>query len=152
MMERKPRQPTAKVPSGKCTQKQSLRVLIGDDDIEMRCLLGDALRKDGHTVVLAEDGVQVFQKVLFGVPSSSSGLNDEPMDVVILDNRMPGLTGLELLEHLRSSGREVPVILITAFADEQTRREARRLGAAAFLRKPFNMELLREAVCEVAKA
>ena len=148
IVEREPLQPTAKVPSGTFTQERSLRVLVGDDDVEMRRLLGDVLRKDGHVVVLAEDGVQAFRKVLVD-PESPTGFSDQPVDVIVVDNRMPGCTGLELLNYLQSAGREVPVILITAFADEQTRREARRLGAAAFLSKPFNMELLREAVREV---
>ena len=151
IVERESARPTDKVPVGTLAGERSLRVLVGDDDVEMRRLLGDVLRKDGHAVVLAEDGVQAFRKILVD-PASPSGFNDEPVDVIVLDIRMPGCTGLEVLESLQSAGREVPVILITAFADEQTRRTARRLGAAAFLSKPFNMELFREAVREVAKA
>ena len=149
--DHEPLQPTGKVLIGKLAEERPLHVLVGDDDIEMRRLLGDVLRKDGYTVELAEDGVQAFRKVLVD-PATPSGFTGEPVDVIVLDIRMPGCTGLEVLESLHSAGREVPVILITAFADEKTRREARRLGAAAFLSKPFNMELLREAVREVAKA
>jgi DNA-binding response OmpR family regulator len=70
---------------------------------------------------------------------------DEEVDLVISDIRMPVCSGLEILEGLRQAHRKIPVILMTAFGDDETRATANRLGAV-LLDKPFALEDLREAV------
>ena len=65
---------------------------------------------------------------------------------IILDIRMPGLTGFELQEKLTSKGIRIPVIIISAFDDAETRERARKLGATAFFRKPVDGQALLDAI------
>jgi FixJ family two-component response regulator len=65
---------------------------------------------------------------------------------LVLDVHLPGLSGLELQERLNGEDRGVPVLFITAYAEEQTREQALRAGAVAFLQKPFNDQSLLDAV------
>ena len=66
--------------------------------------------------------------------------------ILVLDVRMPGMTGLELQEQLAASGSKMPVIFITAHEDIQTRKTALETGAVAFLRKPVDDQMLFDAV------
>ena len=76
---------------------------------------------------------------------------DKPIDIdlVISDIRMPWVTGMEVLRGMRQCLGYPPVILITAFGDDQTHAEARQLGAAAVFDKPFDIEELLEKVREL---
>jgi two-component system response regulator FlrC len=112
-----------------------LRVLVVDDDDEMRSLLRRSLEFDGHHVTERDRGTQVLK-----------ALREAPFDLVILDNRMPGLNGLELLPALRREFPYVPVLLVTAFGGRQVASNALRLGAASYLEKPFRLGQLRDAI------
>jgi FixJ family two-component response regulator len=70
----------------------------------------------------------------------------EPPDCLILDIRLPGMSGIELLEHCVAAGMSLPVILITAHNDVQVRRRAARAGAVAFLHKPVDEQDLLQAI------
>jgi CheY-like chemotaxis protein len=109
------------------------RIVLAEDDREMRELLAWALRRDGYEVVQAENGMELLDRV---AASHESGM---PIDLVIADVRMPGVTGLEALDWLREAGCDEPVILITAFGDASTHQDATRLGAWAVLDKPFEI-------------
>jgi DNA-binding response OmpR family regulator len=113
----------------------SLRVLVVDDDEEMRNLLRRSLEFDGHHVTERDRGSQVLRT-----------LRDSTFDLVILDNLMPGLNGLELLPTLRREFPAVPILLVTAFGGRQTASSALRLGAASYLEKPFRLGQLRDAI------
>jgi len=110
------------------------RVMIAEDDIEMRKLLAWSIRKSGHETLHAESGTELLDQV------AALQLAGEPLDLLITDVRMPGLDGLEALDWLRELGVQVPVIVITAFGDPRTHQEASRLGAWAVLDKPFDLE------------
>jgi FixJ family two-component response regulator len=69
-----------------------------------------------------------------------------PPDCLVLDIRLPGMSGLELLEHCEAAGMSLPVILITARDDVQMRRRAERAGAVAFLHKPVDAQDLLQAI------
>jgi DNA-binding response OmpR family regulator len=116
-----------------------LRVLVGEDDLEMRRLVVQALRRDGYEVDEAGDGAALLELLRDRVASG------EPIHLVISDIRMPGCTGLQVLERLRSANDRVPVILMTAFGDDETRALAQRRGAVLF-DKPFLIDDLRKAV------
>ena len=76
---------------------------------------------------------------------------DPPMvDLIIADVRMPGAGGMEALTALQTASRRPPVILISAFGDAEMHTQANRLGAAAFFDKPFDLDLLRSAVRNLA--
>ena len=123
-------------------RNEPARVLVAEDDTAMRDLLAEALRRDGHDVIEVPDGRHLA--AYFEAAGDSEAALPLP-DLIISDVRMPGYTGLDILASLRAAQIDVPVILISAFADEATHREAFDLGAA-FLDKPFDLEALRRTV------
>lgn len=109
------------------------RVLVVEDDDEMRTLLCEVLRAHGFEPHAAADDSQAFLR-----------LREVPVDVVVLDKTLPGPSGLEILPKIRRLYPDVRVILVTAFGDEGTAGRARERGATEFLPKPFRMaDLLR---------
>jgi len=117
------------------------------------------LRKEGTLVYLIDDDQSVrraLQRLLrakgFDVNSFSSAeefLQSGKLAqraCIILDIRMPGLTGFELQEKLASMGVRIPVIAISAFDDKETRERARELGATSFFGKPVDGQALIEAI------
>jgi CheY-like chemotaxis protein len=116
------------------------RILVADDDAEMRCLIAHALRRDGHEVVEVCDGMELLQYLATHQLEVDSG---QAIDLLISDIRMPGRNGLDVLAGMRWADWSIPVILITAVGDAQVHAEARRLGAAAVFDKPFDLDDLR---------
>ncbi|WP_438015623.1 response regulator [Sorangium sp. So ce315] len=119
-----------------------VRVLLAEDDRELRQLLAVALRRDGYEVLEAHDGNHLLELMAASLVSSDGARPD----IVVSDVRMPGKTGLELLAGLRRDDRSTPVVLITAFGDPETHAEAYRLGADAVLDKPLDLDDLRLVV------
>ena len=104
-------------------------ILVADDDRDLVTALSIRLRALGNQVVEAYDGEEAFQVAQESKP-----------DLVILDVRMPaggGFAAIDRIKHSLST-RNVPVIFLTAFDDEEMREQARKLGAAGFFRKPFD--------------
>ena len=127
------------------------RVLVGEDDREMLKLVTCAILKESCEVVEARDGIELLGTLTGALDRSSSRRGVEGIDLVVSDVRMPGLSGLEVLRLLRKCDRELPFLLISAFADERTHEEARSLGASALLDKPFDLDTLREVVRAVLR-
>jgi CheY-like chemotaxis protein len=125
------------------------RVLLAEDDQPMAQLLTDVLRQEGFDVVGSTNGVELLDSVddLRGKVINGRFFD---VDLIISDIRMPWMSGLEALRELRQVDRATPVILITAFGDDRTHAEARRLGASAVLDKPFDMDDFRRTVHEHA--
>ena len=117
------------------SRTEGQRVLLSEDDPEMRAILVLALRKEGYDVTPCPDGVALVDRL--GAVLASE---DREYQMIISDIRMPGLDALEVLEGLSGWHDVPPVILITAFGDEATRNRARRLGAAAVIDKPFEID------------
>jgi len=130
------------------TMTRRPRILLVEDEFEMRRLLAEVLRKEGHDVTEAVSGTEGVDRM---VESWISGGSVEPFDLVISDVRMPGWTGLEILEIVATSGLATPVILITAFGTAETHAEAQRLGAVEVFDKPFELTSLLTAVREVVR-
>jgi two-component system nitrogen regulation response regulator GlnG len=103
------------------------RILIAEDDHEMAQLLGCLLHREGLTPLLAKDGIEALQLVRAGDP-----------DVLLADLRMPGMDGMELMRKAKDLDPELPVILITGFAEVRGAVEALRAGAHDYLAKPFD--------------
>ena len=117
--------------------RQATVSLIGvvDDDESVRDALSSLIRSAGYRCA-------VF-------PSAEAFLDSGQLgetDCALLDVRMPGLSGLQLQARLREIRSSLPVIFVTAQADEELRKRALRNGAAAFLGKPFNDEALLAAI------
>jgi CheY-like chemotaxis protein len=122
------------------------RVLVAEDDPEMRALVVQALRKDGHDVHPAVDGADLLAWIAEAfVGDGSFG----SIDVVVCDVRMPGHSGLEIVEYLFEARWRIPFVLMTAFGDDHTRRRAERVGAILF-DKPLILDELRAAVKQLA--
>lgn len=120
---------------GDCGRTQGVRgkrILLVDDDEDMRSLLADVLSDEGYEVTQAANGAEAL--VI---------LHRETFAAVLLDKRMPGLSGMDLLPGLRVICPETPVIVITAFGDAQTAAEGAEKGAFGLLFKPFRMDELR---------
>lgn len=118
------------------------RVLVAEDDEEMRRLVVEALRKDGYEVISVSDGGRLLVTLAH---EFVDGEGVELADIVVSDLRMPVCSGMEILEQVRAARWRTPVILMTAFGDAGTREHARTLGALLF-DKPFDLDDLRTAV------
>jgi DNA-binding NtrC family response regulator len=121
---------------------QRPRVLLAEDDAELRQLLSGVLRRDGFEVLEARDGNELLS--LIGREIATRG--EQGFSLIVSDIRMPGFTGMTILAGLRRADWPTPVMLITGFGDPNTHREAERLGAAAVFDKPFDMDDFRTAV------
>ena len=129
--------PTLERPARATSSRRPLtlgRVVIAEDDAEMRRLLASALRNDHYEVVEVADGKELIDRV---ADSITAGL---PVDCIVTDVRMPKLTGTQALKLIKGAGLTIPVIVITAFGDYATRSDAWLLGATAVLDKPFEIE------------
>ena len=118
------------------------RVLVAEDDSEMRRLVVEALRKDGHDVTAVADGGWLFVRL------AEAFHRDPPhstIDCVVSDVRMPECGGLDLLEGLADIQGRVPIILMTAFGDDDLRVRAESLGWL-LMEKPLSLDALRSAV------
>jgi len=117
------------------------RVLVADDDADMRELVTERLVSSGYYVREAESGSDVVRLM------ESIGVDRklDAVDILVIDNRMPGITGLEAIRRLRARDWQRPAILMTAFPEDDVKREAALLGVP-ILPKPFSPELLTTAV------
>jgi DNA-binding response OmpR family regulator len=121
---------------------QRPRVLVADDDTEMRRLVAESLRKDDYDVVEEVDGGRLLVRI---AAIYAFERTVDPFDLIVSDIRMPVCSGLDIVKGLRDAHWRTPVILMTAFGDDETRRRAEALGALLF-DKPFQMKTLRLAV------
>jgi DNA-binding response OmpR family regulator len=123
------------------------RILLAEDDHEMRTLLAMALRKSGYKVLECSDGIGMLTHLAaFLLPDEFAR---EPLDLIISDIRMPGVTGMEVLEGKPKNRDFPPMILITAFGDAETHALAKQFGAAEIFDKPFDVDVLLEKVKDV---
>jgi two-component system, OmpR family, phosphate regulon sensor histidine kinase PhoR len=113
------------------------RILIIDDDSHMRMACARVLSKAGHTVTCAETGEEGLNAIGNGV---------DPFDAVLLDQLMPGMSGMDTLAAIKAKAQNLRVIIITGSATEETAVELQKQGACDCLPKPFNPEQLRNAI------
>jgi DNA-binding response OmpR family regulator len=123
-------------------------VFLAEDDVEMRRLIASALRRDGHFVLEARDGLGLLLEIGHAYWGD---LPDSTPTIIISDLRMPGRDGLAVLNGLRQHAWCPPFILITGFGDESVHDQATRLGAEAVFDKPFDLDALRAAVVRLAR-
>jgi two-component system response regulator (stage 0 sporulation protein F) len=113
------------------------RLLLAEDDAELRAFLAERFRAAGFEVVEAEDGTGVVECLAETIVDTRQRAS---FDLLISDIRMPGLTAFEVLRNAQRALRSTPVILITAFGDRRTRDRAHFLGAAAVFDKPLDVD------------
>jgi DNA-binding response OmpR family regulator len=114
------------------------RILVVDDEKNIRLTLSQALETLGIPVQTAADGEEAMQK-----------LQDSDFSLVLLDLKLPGMDGLEVLRRIRESRPKTRVIMITAHGTIDYAVEAMKLGAVDFLRKPFSPAEIRRLVSRV---
>lgn len=106
--------------------KKSISILVVDDESMMRSLLTKILSREGYNILTAEDGVQAMEM-----------LGREKIDIVLSDIKMPRMNGFELLKHIKEEFPSTGVIIMTAFGDTYTVKDALLLGADEYIAKPF---------------
>ena len=116
------------------------RILVVDDEANLRKVLAAILRKDGYEVTMAEDGEQALAE-----------LEKNGADVIITDLVMPRLGGMDILTKVRASRLNVPVIIITAHGTVDSAVEAIKLGAFDYITKPFEHAEIRSVVAKAAR-
>ena len=126
-------------------RSRPFRILVAEDDAEMRSVVADTLREDGYDVVELADGGRLLVDIAARMKEGADG---DAVDLIVSDVRMPICTGLQILEVLRQAHWHTPVILMTAFGDRATRKRAEDLLAILF-DKPFDMDDLRTAVANL---
>lgn len=114
-------------------------ILLVDDSRTLRMMVGRTLTAAGYSVVEAADGLEALHKLHAGCGAR----------VVVCDVNMPNMSGLELLETVRSEGRTEAFLMLTTEADPALVDKARSLGAGGWLVKPFKPEQLLNAVAHL---
>jgi DNA-binding NtrC family response regulator len=105
------------------------RILIVDDDKDLRFNLSCILKEEGHEVIAAADGKQALNALAEDVP-----------DLALLDVRLPGMDGVELLEEMKKIEKNLPIIMLTAYSDVKSAVKAMKSGAFDYITKPFDEE------------
>jgi DNA-binding response OmpR family regulator len=111
------------------------KILVVDDDLEVRMATRDFLSSKGYEVVVAEGGREALRM-----------LDASPPDVVLLDVAMPDMDGMETLKRIVATHPAVPVIMVTANADIEITSKVLQLGAADYVPKPFDLDYLDQAI------
>ncbi len=126
----------------------SVSILVVDDEPDVALLFRQRFRRevrDGTYVMhFANSGENALQQLANGI---------EPQLIVILsDINMPGMDGLQLLRHVKEQRPDMPVMMVTAYGDDERRRRARELGAFEFLSKPVNFDALKAQLRQLSTA
>jgi DNA-binding response OmpR family regulator len=119
------------------------RILVVEDDTRFRGLVSHRLDQDGYdvyTAATADEALAMLRFVHGGWPTDN-------LELLILDQNLPGGSGLEVLRHLRKEQNRTPALLMTAFPDAALIDEAGKYGAAVLL-KPFSLDYLCDATIE----
>jgi CheY-like chemotaxis protein len=120
----------------------SLLILVVDDESDVEDLFRQQFRRDIRSGRFTMEFAQSADKTLQRI----SDLIDESLILILSDINMPGMSGLELLPKAKSARPDVPVIMITAYGDDNTRRRALAGGAEALLTKPIDFVALRTEI------
>jgi CheY-like chemotaxis protein len=118
------------------------KVLIIDDDVEMAEMMRETLARHEYEVVLAHDGLRAIEKS-----------HQEKIDLILLDIRMPFFSGFWFCDAFKQKPetKDIPIVIVSALSSPEDIEKAHRLGAAAYLTKPFRSAELLEVVRQVTQ-
>jgi len=111
------------------------RLLIVDDQQGIRLLLNEVLKKEGYVTYLAANGLEALKYA-----------DEQEMDCVLLDMKIPGMDGIEILRRLKEKFPKLPVFMMTAYGELDVVQEALNLGAIRYFTKPFDIFEVRDEV------
>jgi len=114
------------------------RILVADDQADCRQAIAALLDRPGFAIEIADNGADALRLLMEG-----------PFDLSVLDVHMPSLSGIEVLGHLRRTGKNTPSILMTGNPTSTIEAAAMELGAVTMLHKPVQAEILRITVEQV---
>lgn len=119
------------------------RILLAEDEEVLRMLVVDTLEDEGYLIDEASDGLEAIQMI-----------EENDYDLVLVDYMMPGLTGLEVIEKVRSMPlkQHLKIMMLTAKSQQKDEEAAKKAGANYFLAKPFSPMKLAELVGEIVNA
>jgi CheY-like chemotaxis protein len=120
----------------------NILVLVVDDEPDVEALFRQQFRKDLRAQRFVMDFANSAAEALSRIASTI----EQSLILILSDINMPGMTGLEMLPKVKAMRPEVPVIMITAYGDPDTRRKAIEGGATGLLTKPIDFALLREEI------
>lgn len=115
----------------------SQKILIVDDQFGIRLLLNEVLQKEGYRTFQAANGIQALDIAKKYSP-----------DLVLLDMKIPGMDGIEILKRLKDHNQDIAVIIMTAYGELDMIQKAKELGALTHFAKPFDIDDLRSTVRE----
>ncbi|MFE4045701.1 response regulator [Priestia sp. YIM B13490] len=113
------------------------KILIVDDQYGIRILLTEVLQKEGYTTFQAANGFQAIDIT-----------KEQAPDLVLLDMKIPGMDGIEILKKLKQHDETIKVIIMTAYGELDMIQEAKDLGALTHFAKPFDIDEIRKVVRE----
>jgi DNA-binding NtrC family response regulator len=117
------------------------KILIIDDEVIVRKTLSKILVEEGYSVCCVEDGDAALSKI-----------KDNAFDLVLLDIKLSGMDGINILKNLRSADNNIPVVLISGFLTMENIERASRYGIFSYIRKPFRIDDLRAKVKRALKS
>jgi len=120
----------------------SLLILVVDDEPDVEVLFRQHFRRDLRAGRFSMEFAQSASKALARIPDAG----DEALILILSDINMPGMSGLELLPKAKAMRPDVPIIMITAYGDAETKRKALERGAEALLTKPIDFVTLRSEI------
>lgn len=125
------------------TKTDAKKILIVDDEQDVVIIVGKVLGRNGYKIMTAANGLECLEKVETELP-----------DLILLDNIMPNMDGRAVLAKLRRSKKtaDIPVIMLTAVADEDYIAAAQKAGVVEYIVKPFDYNVLLEKIDRVLKS
>lgn len=122
---------------------QTRKILVVDDEPDVVRILSKSLMLNGYEVITANDGLECLAKA-----------ENELPDLILLDNVMPNMDGQTVLAKLKASRKTegIPVIMVTALADEKNNTGAQKGGAMEYVVKPFDYDVLLEKITQALKS
>ena len=121
--------------TGKKLKSGQKNILVVDDDMSVRATFSSVLRKEGYRVTAVKNGYEAIKAIA-----------EESFDLALVDLRMPGMDGIEVLEKIKTRRPQTRVIIFTGYGSITTAVEAMRKGATDYLNKPFSPHELKAGV------
>lgn len=112
-------------------------ILIVDDQYGIRILLNEVLKKEGYQTLQAANGPEAIQLAKENVP-----------DLVLLDMKIPGMDGIEILKRMKAENPNIRAIIMTAYGELDMIQEAKNIGAIMHVPKPFDIDDIRQTIRE----